>query len=181
MKYACKEKKFWICRICLLFQVFATYSTDLCDAIITKLRPKKLKFISLEGIHDEDYELEKFENIGGALIANHADTLEILKLVDLDIATTFHGNRPLPKLKTLYLDNCVGSLDSILGICRKLETLQMKDSEMKINTTNFSLSSLQYLILWVDWMSDEDVAKLKSKLPRPSDMIRNDLRDDNQE
>ena len=39
----------------------------------------------------------------------------------------------------------------------------------------------QYLILDEDGMTEEDVAKLKEKLPRPSDMIRNDLIDDDQE
>ena len=87
--------------------------------------------------------------------------MEILKLVDLDITNILHGNKPLPQLKTLHLENCSGSLDSIPGIFRNLETLQKENSEIKTN---------QYLILDEDGMTEKDVAKLKEKLPRPSKM-----------
>ena len=132
----------------------------------------------LTSLHLRSNENERIQltNSGAAVIASHADSLKNLCLGDLDLTTVFHGNKALVNLKHLDLENCSGSLDSILGICRKLEKLEMIDSEMIIGTQNFSLPSLKFLILEGNGMSAEDDAKLIEKLP--DDMIRNDLMDD---
>ena len=117
--------------------------------------------------------MSKLTNTGAGLIANHANSLEVLQLFDLDIANILQGNVPLVKLEILTLQRCSGDLDSILGICRTLETLEMRNSKMSIKTRNFSLPSLHSLILEEDQMSKKDVAKLMKKLP--TDMSRNDL------
>ena len=137
------------------------------------LDSKKLTSLFLRSNEDERILLT---NSGAAVIASHADSLKFLCLGDLDLATVLHGNKALVNLKHLDLENCSGSLDSILGICRKLETLVIIDSEMIIRTQNFSLPSLKFLILAGNGMSAEDDAKLNAKLP--DNMIRNDLMDD---
>ena len=134
---------------------------------------KKLTEIFLFG---EESKRNQLTNSGAAVIASHADSLEILDIEDIDMSTVLHGNKALVNLEILKMQNCSGSLDSILGICRKLEKLEMKDSEMSIQILNFSLPSLKFLILAGNGMSAEDDAKLMAKLP--DDMIRNDLMDD---
>ena len=57
----------------------------------------------------------------------------------------------------------------------KLKSLEMVNSAMSIRTLNFSLPSLKSLILDGGEMEEDDVAKLKTKLPANVD--RNDLRD----
>ena len=59
----------------------------------------------------------------------------------------------------------------------KLKSLEMVNSAMSIRTLNFSLPSLKSLILDGGEMEEDDVAKLKTKLP--ANMDRNDLRDVN--
>ena len=124
---------------------------------------------------DEQNARNQLTNSGAALIANHADSLKDLRFYDLDLTTVLLGNKPLVNLDHLHFYDCSGSLDSILGICRKLEKIEMINSEMRIKTLNFSLPSLKYLFLDGDKMEEDDVAKLKTKLP--ADMDRNDLRD----
>ena len=137
------------------------------------MNTKKLTSLFLRSNESERTQLT---NSGAAVIANHADSLKFLWLGDLDVTTVLHGNKALVNLEHLQMQNCSGSLDSILGICRKLEVLKMVDSEMIIGTQNFSLPSLKFLILEGNGMSAEDDAKLIEKLP--DDMIRNDLMDD---
>ena len=57
----------------------------------------------------------------------------------------------------------------------KLKSLEMVNSAMSIRTLNFSLPSLKSLILDGGEMEEDDVTKLKTKLPANVD--RNDLRD----
>ena len=57
----------------------------------------------------------------------------------------------------------------------KLKSLEMVNSAMSIRTLNFSLPSLKSLILDGGEMEEDDVTKLKTKLP--ANMDRNDLRD----
>ena len=59
----------------------------------------------------------------------------------------------------------------------KLKSLEMVNSAMSIRTLNFSLPSLKSLILDGGEMEEDDVTKLKTKLPAKMD--RNDLRDVN--
>ena len=135
-----------------------------------KLDSKKLAELLLQGNRNK---MSKLTNTGAALVANHANSLEVLHLYELNITNILQGNRPLVNLEILSLQRCSGDLDSILGICRTLKTLEMKNSKMGFKTENFSLPSLEELILVEDKMSKKDVAKLMIKLP--PDMSRNDL------
>ena len=159
-----------------MFQEFAIYTADLTDTIIRKLDTKKLKALTLKG---KDWGLEwernRLTETGAALIANHANHLNRLELADLEIATILHGNKPLVNLEHLTFRSCYGSLDSVLGICRKLKTLEIGYGDMIIGTLNFTLPVLKSLILEEIEFEIEDFEKFRAKLP--TDMIRNNLMD----
>ena len=102
--------------------MFATDQKDLTDSIIRMMDTKKLKEVVLYGSEDKG---DKLTSVGAALIASHANTLEVLGLYNLDLAKLLLGNKPLINLKELELDGCSGSLDSVLGNCKNLQILQM--------------------------------------------------------
>ena len=158
-------------------QYITLNQAEVSNKIMNVLDSKKLVSLGLIGNIDlEDPEKrEAVTTSGAALIAKHADNLGSLSLFGLKVDPLF-GNKQLVDIEQLSLYDCSGKLETVVGLCRKLEYLKIVNSDLKIQAAGFSLSSLKYLITKDCKMTDEDKAKLRALLP--ANMIRNDL-DDN--
>ena len=130
--------------------------------ILPRIRGRHLKSLIL---YSGNFLMPELEEV----LLEHADCLEDLTLRNVLVHEL--PVKPLPKLRSIKLENCYGNLDKLLMDCTYLEELTVwgrnPDRKISISTPNFRLSYLEKLK--VDdcvALSEREAKILRSKLQK---------------